>query len=69
MDEGSADLYAGRAICREIVRDGRRAQQRVCLRRIFGNAYRRRRTMPPTGKSTNTDYDYVMEFVGDKIAT
>ena len=22
---------------------------------------------PPTGKSTNTDYVYVMEFAGDKI--
>jgi hypothetical protein len=23
--------------------------------------------MPPTGKSTSTDYVYVMEFDGDKI--
>jgi predicted ester cyclase len=40
----------------------------VCAYGVFSGTHRGDGgPCPPTGKSTNTDYVYVMEFAGDKI--
>ena len=54
------------AMC-EILRHRCRAQQRVRLGVFSGTHTGQGGPCPPTGKSTNTDYVYVMEFAGDKI--
>jgi len=44
-------------------------RQNVCAYGVFSGTHRGEGgPCPPTGKSTNTDYVYVMEFTGDKIS-
>ena len=49
------------------IRGRRCASERCRLRRVPGNAHRRGRTGPPTGKKVEADYVYVMDFDGDRI--
>ena len=43
-------------------------EQRLRLRRVLRHPQRPGGPMPPTGKSTSTDYVYVMEFEDGKIS-
>jgi len=67
LDEGAAHLHARRTLCREVVAtdDDRNS---VCAYGVFSATHTGQGgPCPPTGKSTTTDYVYVMDFDGDKI--
>ena len=54
----------------EVIRNGRAAAQNVCAYGVFSAHAHRARVgpLPPTGRSTTTDYVYVMQFTGGKIS-
>jgi predicted ester cyclase len=59
-------LPDGRYVVKSFAVDDER--HNVCAYGVFSGTHRGDGgPCPPTGKSTNTDYVYVMEFAGDKI--
>ena len=67
LDEGTNDDYAGRRYeVKSFATD--RAQQRRCLRCLFGYSYRSRSSVRADRQKTTSDYVYVMQFTGDKIS-
>jgi hypothetical protein len=68
MDEGHSDGPAGCPLRGEVIRDGHRTEQRCRLRCIHGTPTGQGGPVPPTSRRISTDYVYVMQFEGDKIA-
>lgn len=69
--EWMKDLFVfvpdGRYTIKSIATDQERSQ--VCVFSVFSGTHTADGgPMPPTGKSTNTDYVYVMDFDGGKIS-
>ena len=62
LDEGADRVHARWTLRAEGVRHRSRAQQRMRLCRFLRHPYRPGGPCPPTGKSTKTDYVYVMDF-------
>jgi predicted ester cyclase len=67
VDEGCACPDAGRTLRTEVVwTDNERNS--VCAYAVYSGTHTGEGgPVPPTGKSTSTDYVYVMEFEDDKI--
>jgi hypothetical protein len=62
MDEGNVRARPGRELCGQVLATGHEGNN-VCACAVFSGTHSGvGGAVPPTGKSTSSDYVYVMEF-------